>query len=383
MPAAYTATALSLFRSDCSKGNDCQSGTAPGELSYDHQTSHKGPDAVAPPLRPSGLEGERSYHCGNRRVSYRTAEIHTVTAILRAAVLLSVIVAAGYFYYIGDGRVSRTTDFRLPIREMRALTAQDGDQLPTTVAVEVVGRDHIPLGLAIAGKGLGHFSMARTAFLVSGPSGRILVDTGMPEDLAAKKQPGTSPVYDAPAQNRVARMMDEADIIVLTHEHWDHMGGLAHSDRLSSLIRKSVLSPSQIAALPALAGKPGPFWNGSSPKALDNSAPTKIAPGVVVMAAPGHTPGSQIIYVRLADGEEVLFIGDITFSIDGIRDVRHRPRLMQNVIMEPPEDRSAVAAQLRSLNTLYLAEPRLRIIPSHDSEHLNRLIRDGFLVDGF
>ena len=36
-----------------------------------------------------------------------------------------------------------------------------------------------------------------------------------------------------------------------------------------------------------------------------------VAPGVVLVSAPGHSPGSQLVYVRLADYREVLLVGDL------------------------------------------------------------------------
>ena len=52
------------------------------------------------------------------------------------------------------------------------------------------------------------------------------------------------------------------------------------------------------------------------------------APGIVLVKAPGHTPGSQLVFVKLASGKELLFIGDVAWHMDQIRQLWYRPRLV-------------------------------------------------------
>lgn len=115
---------------------------------------------------------------------------------------------------------------------------------------------------------------------------------------------------------------------------------------------------------------------------LDLTAPARIAPGVVMIPAPGHTPGSVIFYVRLADGREALFIGDVAWAISNVTAPATRPRFVQRWFM-PYEDRAAVADEVRVLHDLARAEPSLTILPSHDSAYFDRLIAAGFLKSGF
>jgi hypothetical protein len=60
-----------------------------------------------------------------------------------------------------------------------------------------------------------------------------------------------------------------------------------------------------------------------------------------------------------------------------------RPRLVQEYLMSPPEDRATVGEQIRALHDLYLAEEGLVMIPSHDDEHLATLIADGLVKEQF
>ncbi len=79
-----------------------------------------------------------------------------------------------------------------------------------------------------------------------------------------------------------------------------------------------------------------------------------LAPGVVLIKSPGHSPGSQMVYVRLADGRELLFIGDISTRLRNIELERERPWFMTVVI---GEDRKAVLAELKTLHQLMQTNP--------------------------
>ena len=91
------------------------------------------------------------------------------------------------------------------------------------------------------------------------------------------------------------------------------------------------------------------------------------------MKAPGHTPGSQMIYVILENGTEYLFIGDSTWHMDGVRQIK---------VKDAPwikEDEPAILAQLTWLNGLLKTEKNLVIVASHDDEQRKQYIEKGLL----
>ena len=102
-----------------------------------------------------------------------------------------------------------------------------------------------------------------------------------------------------------------------------------------------------------------------------------VAPGIVLLEAPGHTPGSQMVYVALESGREYLLIGDAAWHMDGVRSMAGKdvPWLI--------EDTGAVMAQLTWLNGLARREPDLVIVASHDEDERLALIRKGALGDRF
>ncbi len=101
------------------------------------------------------------------------------------------------------------------------------------------------------------------------------------------------------------------------------------------------------------------------------------------MPGRGHTPGSQMVFITLESGEELLLIGDIVWTMGSIENLKTRPVLTQYVVFKPNyEDRDAIKRQVRALHDLMLAEPDLTIIPSHDRVYLKSLPADGPIVWG-
>jgi len=106
-----------------------------------------------------------------------------------------------------------------------------------------------------------------------------------------------------------------------------------------------------------------------------------VAPGVVLIKSPGHTPGRQLVYVQRADGVEVLFLGDVAWHWRNVEVVRERARLVTAVFLK--EDRAAVLRELAELHRLADAEPKLNIVPGHDAARVERFTMAGVLEKGF
>ena len=102
-----------------------------------------------------------------------------------------------------------------------------------------------------------------------------------------------------------------------------------------------------------------------------------FAPGIVLIKAPGHTPGSQMVYMALQSGKELLLAGDVAWHMDGVRVNRGKDAPW---IKEPAE---LMAAELDWLNGLSRTENNLSIVISHDEEQRRAYIEQGVLGDGF
>jgi glyoxylase-like metal-dependent hydrolase (beta-lactamase superfamily II) len=99
-----------------------------------------------------------------------------------------------------------------------------------------------------------------------------------------------------------------------------------------------------------------------------------LAPGMALIKASGHTPGSQMVYVALESGREYLLIGDATWHMDGVRLMKGKDAPWVT------EDQAAVLAQLTWLNGLSRTAPNLVIVASHDEEQHLDLVQKKILT---
>ena len=83
------------------------------------------------------------------------------------------------------------------------------------------------------------------------------------------------------------------------------------------------------------------------------------------------------MYVRLESGKELLFIGDVAWHMDQLRELWYRPRLVTDLFIH--ENRDQVLAEFRTLHDLAEKEPALVIVVSHDVDERKDLIAKGVL----
>ena len=96
-----------------------------------------------------------------------------------------------------------------------------------------------------------------------------------------------------------------------------------------------------------------------------------VAPGMVLIKAPGHSPDMQMIYLRLQSGREYLHSIDAAWNLANIRHVKGKAAPWVKA------DVPAVISQLRWLNRLMTDEPDLHILVTHDGELLDLMIERG------
>jgi glyoxylase-like metal-dependent hydrolase (beta-lactamase superfamily II) len=281
-----------------------------------------------------------------------------------------------------DGGAPARADNVFDLGAYRALVAADSaETLPTQVRVEFGGEGAAPSFATQAGDFSGEVTLAYTAFQIVGPQGWSIVDAAMDEETTTAGGQGKGR-FDAPAYERLLAALVSAEHVLVTHEHPDHVMGIArHPDpealaprlRLTQIQRDGMRPHARDGALaPAIAN--------AAP--LELAGPRRIAPGLVAIPAAGHSPGSTVFYLR-TPAREYLLIGDIAWRMSNIAELRARPRFIRWVVPGVDPDRPAVLRQLRALHDLSRAEPDLVIVPAHDIGRLNDLIAAGALHRGF
>jgi glyoxylase-like metal-dependent hydrolase (beta-lactamase superfamily II) len=220
---------------------------------------------------------------------------------------------------------------------------------------------------------------ARTVFQVVFADGAVMIDSGMDEQVHRFFGRGVIEPYYPDAAKQVVRALGSARAIIITHEHGDHVAGVIRTPFVAELAPKTLLTRAQIQALESDPQMPEIKITpemASRYDVVDYEKFLPFGPGVALIKAPGHTPGSQMVYVALESGREYLFIGDTAWHMDGVRLIKGKDAPWIQ------EDQAALLAQLKWLNELYRTEKKLFIIASHDDEERQELISKGVLGDG-
>lgn len=298
-------------------------------------------------------------------------------------ILVVLAALGGLFYWAvidGDAPPGPQTEFDLAA--YRALVANDAPEtLPTAVNFQVIGSSQAPGFAAEAGAfSAGQLTFDYGTFQIVTPAGDILVDGAVDQATLDEMSDGKG-AFDADAYQRVLNAMTSAQAVMITHEHLDHVMAVARHPQPAALAPRLRLTPEQLEGLPqhAINGQLAPEIAGVT--TVNLTTPTRIAPGIVAVAAPGHTAGEIAIYVRTAE-REYLLIGDIAWVFNNVANARGRPRFIHWIMSAVDPDRPRVLRQLRSLHDIHAAEPNLVILPAHDHAYLRELMADGAIGDG-
>jgi glyoxylase-like metal-dependent hydrolase (beta-lactamase superfamily II) len=228
-------------------------------------------------------------------------------------------------------------------------------------------------------RGADPYVMSHPSFVLEWADGRILlVDAGMPRDDAAafgaplEWAAGASPL--TPLGSVAEQLGDAASRVsgvVFTHLHTDHVAGArelcagrpgpiavpmtraqAENSNYTTRPGRAIVDETACLAVRAL----GP----------DAVQPVPGFPGVALIAAGGHTPGSQIVLAEVGTGDALrryAFVGDIVNHIDGIRLDRPKPLLYRTLVV--PEDEARLGELRRLLAVLEREHAYVLLVP-HD-----------------
>ena len=141
------------------------------------------------------------------------------------------------------------------------------------------------------------FPMATNAFLIRTHSGKnILIDTGTGQGIFAGLQ-------------NLGVIPDSIDVILLTHLHGDHIGGLLREGKAAfpkAILMLSALEAQNVneSALKAM----GEYKMETFQPGILN--PTAVYDNVTAMLCPGHTPGHTMYFI-----DNMAIWGDMTHAM--------------------------------------------------------------------
>jgi glyoxylase-like metal-dependent hydrolase (beta-lactamase superfamily II) len=289
------------------------------------------------------------------------------------AAILIAAVAAYYWFFVESHLPSGV--YSIDLAEVRKLANSFPGPKPQSIHVERVATFEFPQALVMAGASWKSGTGPAASYQIVYPDRTVIVDTGMDERIT--KALGRATFHAEPYQNMI-RGMASASLILITHEHPDHIGGIASYPDPSHLVpavrltREQVNHPEQMdpAKLPAV-----------SFQVLDYDRYFSPAPGIVLIKSPGHSPGSQMVFIQRGDGVEFLLLGDVAWQIGNVERGRERPRVVTTFILH--EDREAVLRELAELHRLHAAEPNLHMLAGHEDVAIDALEKQSLLVEGF
>ena len=300
---------------------------------------------------------------------------------LQLLILFTVIWITEY-QLLTKNEVPKTSDFQLDLGELRKLVHNEEDRLPLRLNSIVVAEGEIPDWIVVAGGDHQCFPISFTSFQVVYDDKTVIIECPFDKALYDKfcryrflgiKGRG----FNEENYEIMQRAMLEAGCIVATHEHWDHVGGIAQSPNVCELMKKTVLTKEQVHGHTIKdAGFPEGTLDDYTP--LDYDKLHVLSPGIVLIKAPGHSVGSQMIYVRLREGEEFLFIGDICWNMVNLERLSNHSRMG---MLLRHEDGEQLGHQIRWLyeNIYDNPEEEIRLISSHDPGQIKEYTGNGVI----
>ena len=225
-----------------------------------------------------------------------------------------------------------------------------------------------------------------SAVVVEHGDERLLFDTGLGRRIdaqyAADMPRWMRPFfgYDAPV-DPVRDQLERAHVpppalVVLSHAHWDHASGLADFPEAEVALASEELA--FVRAAERHAGSPWPSQVGLASirwKPLDLAANPRPFEGfdrsldlygdgsAVLVAMPGHTPGSMGLFVRVASGRRLFFVGDTVWNAGALAEGRPKFGPARWIVDgDAPGTRDAI----ERIRAARRRDPRLVVVPAHD-----------------
>jgi glyoxylase-like metal-dependent hydrolase (beta-lactamase superfamily II) len=221
---------------------------------------------------------------------------------------------------------------------------------------------------------------ASTAVLVTHPRGDLLIDTGFGRQIDTQFQLLPASLRAVTQYVKMSAAADQLDAagydrsalrgMLLTHTHWDHTSGVADFPGVPALLTRTerdfvagggaftqFISNTPDVNYQVYDFEGGPYLG--FPRSHDVYGDGSL----VVVPAPGHTPGSVIVFLTLPDARRFALVGDLAWQREGITEREERPWLAR---LQDDIDPVQVRENLLRMSAVAQRFPQMILAPAHD-----------------
>jgi len=275
---------------------------------------------------------------------------------------------------VDPDRIEARMEFNPDLATLRAMSVVLPGALPIAVNGIRVAASIRPRKFVIQGGDDTPVTMPRTAFQVVYPDCSVMIDSGLDKATHDSFSPDKPEPYFPEAFATLARALDAARLIIITHHHADHVAGVLTAANFRELARKTVITSETARCLvetphrPHLKLAPAAIADFI---ALDYAACYPVAPGIVLIKAPGHSIDSQMVFIALQSGKNILHSVDSAWIMDNILQLKGKAAPWVK------EDVPAVMAQLRWLKSVHETDNTITILVTHDDQHFDAVTNSG------
>lgn len=223
------------------------------------------------------------------------------------------------------------------------------------------------------------YVMSHPSFVLEWADGKVLlIDAGMSRAAAIAfggpietMSGGAAIVPHGSTAEQLGAAAKQVQGVIFTHLHTDHVDGIGELCTAAQHPIDVFMTEAQ-AERPNYTTRPGARLIDAATCArrtqLKGASPFAVPgfPGVLVIAAGGHTPGSQIIIATVGQGEQqrrYAFAGDTINNIDAVLHDIPKPTLYRLLIV--PEDETRQGELRRYLRELRDTHA-VTVLPAHD-----------------
>lgn len=226
--------------------------------------------------------------------------------------------------------------------------------------------------------------LTHNALFIEHPKGNLLLDTGVGKGTREAFSENSwfhQLLFAYELTTSAADQLQQAGIplssiagVIPTHLHWDHSGGIPEFPHTPIWIQDVALEHARTGHAPSFfqshIESPDTQWfsyelDEIPYEGFERSKDIYHDGRLILVDLSGHTPGHTGLFVNFDSGKRYFFIGDTSWTLEGVTKAEPRPSMTQWLtgVDEQRDENSLVLQKVHALSKQY---PDLVIVPAHD-----------------